>query len=354
MNARAASGKDMAQQEIYPIVDGPVSAGIWSRIVDGVYWARIPLPFRLDHVNVWLLEDGEGWAIVDCGIDSAEVRAIWAQLLASLPGERPITRIIVTHGHTDHIGCAGHLVSTLGVPFHAPLIEWLSARLRHAASLTTLPDATASFLLRHGCDETMLQAFDDERLRVSQYLGAPPAELRRISNGDRLQVGGRSWAVIVAGGHADEHVSLYCEADGLLLAGDQILPRISPVVAVFAHEPDASPLGKYLISLDQFLSIPEGVLVLPGHGLPFRGLHARIAALRQHHVDRLDQLETVLAEPKTAFEAGSILFSRAFEGGHRRLALGETLAHLHVLVQQGRASVRTDQQGRQIFYRTGG
>jgi glyoxylase-like metal-dependent hydrolase (beta-lactamase superfamily II) len=339
----------MAQQEIYSLVDGTVPAGVWHPIVDGIHWARIPLPFRLDHVNVWLLDDGDGWAIVDCGIDSAEVRAIWAQLLAALPARRPITRIIATHGHTDHIGCAGHLVAMLGVPFDISLVEWQAAQLRFVGFHAGMPDPTASFLLRHGCDEGMLQAFDDERARVARYLGAPPADMRRIANGDTLRIGARSWTVIVGGGHADEHVSLHCQADDLLLAGDQILPRITPVISVFAHEPEANPLGDYMRSLDAFTRVGEGALVLPGHGPVFRGLHERIRALKQHHAERLTALESIIATPKTAFEAAGVLFRRAFEGGHRRLALGETLAHLHFLVQQGRATVVPDRQGRRTF-----
>ncbi len=339
----------MLQEELRFVLPEAPAPGEWHAVIDGIHWARIPLPFWLDHVNVWLLDDGDGWAIVDCGIDSPDVRVIWDRLLASLPAERPVRRLIATHGHTDHVGCAGYLQERLDVPFQATLIEWLFARLRHADHHLPESAAVDAFLRRHGCDETMAHSFREERSRVSRYLGPQPAVLERIRGGDLLDIGGRSWRVIIGRGHCEEHASFYCAADGVLLAGDQILPRITPVVSVPPHEPAADPLGDYLASFEAFAPLAEDTILLPGHGLPFQGLRPRIRSIIEHHEQRLRQLEQAIERPTLAFEAARILFRRAVEGGHGRLALGETLAHLRRLMKEERADMTEDRFGRLLF-----
>lgn len=342
-----------AQQTTYQPVPAP-EPGMWTEVSDGVHWARIPLPFKLDHVNVWLVEDECGWALFDCGIDSEPVREIWSQLLSSLPGSRPITRIIATHGHTDHVGCAGYLVDRLGVPFAATRIEWLSAQTRPEMDGVGTDSDNESFLLSHGCPLSEIPLMREEADAIWRYLGPMPPAFAELHGGDTLRIGARLFRVMVQGGHADAHAVFHCPEDGLLLVGDQVLARISPVVAVLGRHAVQDPLGQYLASLEALAAIPADTLVLPGHGAPFSNLRARIEQLKSHHADRLSELEQLLAGSMSAYAAAGKLFKRAFDSGHRRLALGETLAHLHRLDRDVRVVSTPGPRGVMLWRRTSG
>lgn len=315
----------------------PPAPGEVREVAEGIFWLRMPLPFRLDHVNIWIVDDGDGWAIVDCGIDDTPSRQIWDSLFAGFLAGRPIRRVIATHGHTDHVGAAALLREKNDATFEASLTEWMAARLRYIDHREHNTAAVEAFLRHHGCDEHVVESLQTERQRVSTHLGRQPDSLERLVGGQKIALGGREWRVISAGGHADEHISLFCEAEHILLAGDHILPRISPLIAVFPAVPKADPLSAYLQSLDTFADLPEETLILPGHGLPFASLHARLDELRLHHDTRLAELYAMLAKPLTAFEAMRKLFPRAAQNDQSRLALGETLAHLHRLLTEGRA-----------------
>ncbi|MCP8938754.1 MBL fold metallo-hydrolase [Alsobacter sp. SYSU M60028] len=320
----------------------------------GVLWSRIPLPLRLNHVNVWALEDEAGWTVIDAGPDTMAAREIWETLFAGPLRGKPITRLIATHGHLDHVGLAGWFVQRQDACFTATLTEWQGARLRRLGE----DDAAGQmdrFLIRHGCDPQSLQGFASHRATTMKLLGEQPPELVRIREGDEVRIGGRVWRVIVAGGHADEHASFYCEADRILIAGDQVLPRITPVIGVFPSQPLADPLSDYLASLTRFEDLPPDCLVLPSHGEPFFGLRTRIAALREHHEERLARILELVAEPATCWTVAASVFARAVSEGQGRLALAESLAHLHRLARLGEVATLHDGHDETIrFVRTAG
>ena len=332
----------------YPFIPYP-APGELRQIVEGIFWARIPLPFRLNHVNVWILEDGDGWAIIDCGIDNAPTRELWTRILNGFMGRRPLRRVIATHGHTDHVGIVKFLSAKTDPQFEVTLTEWTAARDRYAAhnenNLTILRD----FLHRHGGEPETARTFDQERQRVQSYLGPQPDAFVRLIGGRELKLAGRTWFIITGGGHADEHACFYCREDRILIAGDQILPRISPVIAVAPTMPDADPLLHYFASLAELGTLPDEILVLPGHGEPFYGLHTRINQLTDHHHERLENLHRFIRQPSTAVAAAELLFPKAIEAGQGRLALGETIAHLHRLVATERADSKTSGDGRVCF-----
>jgi glyoxylase-like metal-dependent hydrolase (beta-lactamase superfamily II) len=323
--------------------------GELRQLANGFFWARIPLPFRLDHVNAWVVDDGDGWAIVDCGIDNSETRELWTGMLSGFLFGRPIRRVIATHGHTDHVGIAKFLRDPNDAQFEATLTEWLTAKLRHADHQSDDLTAARNFLVQHGGTRDAADIFDQERQRVQRYLGPQPDSIVRLTHGQQLRLGGRIWQIITGGGHADEHACFYCEADKILIAGDQILPRISPVITVTPAMPDADPLLDYFTSLSELSTLPDDVLVLPGHGEPFYGLRTRIAQLIAHHHSRLDDLVAFIRKPLTAMTATKLLFPKAIKGGQGRLAMGETIAHLHRLVALGRALINTNDSGQITF-----
>ncbi len=320
-------------------------------LAPGILWARLPLPFRLNHVNVWLVDDGDGWTLIDTGASTAVARDIWEALFAGPLKGRRINRLIATHGHTDHVGLAGWLVDRCGgVPFVSTMIEWLSATVRITESRAPMRPEVQRFLAGHGCDSATIDAFRADREKTHALLGDMPATMQRLRPGQTIRFGRRDWRVIIAGGHAVEHASFYCEAEKLLIAGDQILSKISPMVGVFPGEPKADPLSDYLASLEAFRTLPAEAYVLPSHGLPFHGLHKRIDQLAAHHAVRLETLAGLMERPAIAMELTNGLFAKAVKEGQGRNALAETLAHAHRLVSEGRAR-RIEHKDRVLFER---
>jgi len=305
----------------------------------------MPLPFALDHINLWLLEDEventPGHTVVDCGITSDETRAAWTRLFDSVCAQQPLLRVIATHFHPDHLGLAWWLTTGGDQQrWQAPLLmtatEYAYGRVLSAGHDTTGNAASAHFA-RHGASDSEMLA--KIRARASGYYSkmvpSVPARYQRIYPGDPLAIGRgarkRRWRALVGHGHSPEHLCLYCEEEGLLIAGDMVLPRISTNISVFDMEPEANPLPRYLHSLTALQTLPSDTLVLPSHGLPFVGLHARIEQQLAHHQGRLDEVLAACAQPQSAADIVPVLFRRTLDLHQTTFALGEALAHLHAL-----------------------
>jgi len=337
-----------AQQALYYPYDQAPKPGVTIEVARGVFWLRMPLPFALDHINLWLLEDGDGWAAVDCGIGRDQVRSIWEQHFSATMGGRPLKRVIVTHYHPDHMGLATWLSERFDARVWTTEGEFLTAQLVHARAGAWKGGGLGRHYGAHGLDE---QSIDALLARGNTYAyGVPqvPASFYRIRAGDLLDIGAHQWRVMVGYGHAPEHACLYCRELGVLISGDQVLPRISTNVSVWPTEPEGDPLGLYLDSLEQFEHLPEETLVLPSHDLVFQGLHARLAGLRAHHQVRLEALVAECDEPRTAAELLPILFRRKLDVPGTFFAMGESIAHLNHLWRRGHLS-RT--QGEDQVYR---
>jgi glyoxylase-like metal-dependent hydrolase (beta-lactamase superfamily II) len=305
-------------------------------VADGILWVRTALPFALDHINLWLIDDGDGWAVIDTGVGNAATKALWEGLLAGPLAGRPVRRLIVTHFHPDHIGQAGWLVEATGAEALMTRTEWLTAKALFHDDSPGFVDAGERLDRLAGLNEALTR---ERRGRGNLYrrgVRPPPPSFTRLQAGDRLRLAGSGFEVIVGEGHAPEQITLWSADRRLLIAGDQLLPRISPVIGVWPQIPDADPLGDFLGSLDRYAHLPDDVLVLPSHGLPYRGLHDRRASLRAHHEERLARTLELCRAPVTAATVMHGLFDR------RPLTLqdvgfaqAETLAHLNRLVRSG-------------------
>ncbi|MGE5468071.1 MAG: MBL fold metallo-hydrolase [Ignavibacteria bacterium] len=307
-------------------------------VAPGVRWLRMPLPFALDHVNLWLIADDDGaWATVDTGIALEPVEEAWRKVLE---GHR-LSRQIVTHFHPDHVGLAAWLEEQTGAPLWMTQGEYATAQLiKHQIANYGIPAMTA-FFRRHGLDADRVAAIDRRGNAYGRGVPRLPATFRRMFEGEEFAIGAHVWRVIPGFGHSAEHASLYCEELRILVSGDMLLPRISTNVSAFAAAPEADPLGSYLASIDRFRSLPEDTLVLPSHGKPFRGLHERIRQLHVHHEDRCRVLvEAIGGTPRSAAELLPALFERDITDPHQTMfAMGEAIAHL-IYLERMRAVAR--------------
>ena len=306
-------------------------------VAPGIRWLRMPLPFALDHINLWLLEDGPGWAIVDTGVGLDDTRALWQHVFADQLDGRPVTRVIVTHFHPDHMGNAGWLTERWRVHLWCTQGEYLSAQIARRLDNPEEFKPRLAHFRRNGCDEEALARL---ARRGNHYVGLVPSlpgEYHCVSEGDTLAIGGRRWQVLMVRGHAPEHACLWDAEGGVLISGDQVLPKITTNVSVWSEQPWGNPLRLYLDSLARFRPMGADTLVLPSHGLPFRGLHERIVMLRDHHAARLGEALDALTEPRTAADVIPVLFRRKLDTHQLSFAMGEALAHLHFLEADGRA-----------------
>jgi glyoxylase-like metal-dependent hydrolase (beta-lactamase superfamily II) len=309
--------------------------GELTDVLPGLFWVRLPVPLTLNHVNCWLLDDGPGWTLVDCGMDTDEIFEIWDKLWRGLLRSRPLQNLTLTHAHIDHFGFAGYLVKESKCAVRLPLAEWLNGWLMWHEREEGIGEQFVSFMTCNGASDGDAAAIVEAQ-RKQKYLGLrPPRQFTRIRDGDAVTMGQREWRVITAGGHSPEHASFYCEKDRILIAGDQILSHITPSVIVPLAQPDANPMKEYLDSLDRFESLPSDTLVLPSHGVPFRALHTRLSQLREHHHARLDDVASIVTGKTTAFAVAQEVFPRVLYANPRQ-AFGESLAHLNMLASTGK------------------
>ena len=327
----------------FPFADPP-AIGTTREVAPGVRWLRMALPFALDHINLWLLEDEEdgiaGFTIIDCGLSNDATRKAWQQVFAADLDGKPVHRLIVTHYHPDHAGNAGWLVERFGCEMWMTQGEYLTAHAVMDNTAGYSPEAAIALYKSNGLDSSLDDGLAQRGDFYRKSVLPLPNQYRRIMDGETLRIGGRAWKVLVGNGHAPEHASLYCADLGVCISGDMLLPKISTNVSVWSVDPNGDPLGQFLDSIRAYLALPADTLILPSHGLPFRGAHTRVAALEQHHSDRLAELDQALAAakaPLAAFDVLETLFRRKLDTHQTTFAMGEAIAHLHYLLYAGRA-----------------
>jgi glyoxylase-like metal-dependent hydrolase (beta-lactamase superfamily II) len=323
----------------------PPAPGTTIEVAPGVQWLRMPLPFQLNHINLWLVEDGAGWAVVDTGVGLPDVRALWDRIFAGHLGGRPITRVIVTHFHPDHMGNAGWLTDRWSTALWCAQAEFLVGQVAWRTGEARDNAPRLRHYRRNGCSDEQLAALAERGNHYPQLVPTIPTEFRAVRDGEELTLGGRRFTMIVGHGHSPEHAAFWCEEAGVLLSGDQVLPRITTNVSVWPDQPWGNPLRGYLDSLERYRGIGPDALVLPAHGLPFRGLPERLAELRTHHDARLAQALDAIIEPRSAADVVPALFRRQLDSHQLSFALGEALSHLHYLEADGRAVRITGDDG---------
>ena len=316
-------------------------------VAPGVLWLRIPLPMAgLDHINVWALEDDEGWTLADTGMQTPATATHWQSAFAGPLQHRPLRRVICTHMHPDHIGMAGWLTRQHDCRLWTTRLEYLTCRMLVADTGREAPADGVRFYRAAGWDE---QALEHYRARFGSFGKAVytlPDSYRRIVDGEELRIGGMAWRAVIGRGHSPEHLCLHCPELQVLISGDQVLPRITSNVSVFPTEPEANPLEEWLESLASIgQRVPDDVLVLPSHNEPFHGLHARLEALVTGHEQRLVRVQEELATPQRAIDLFGVLFRRRVGVDMLSMATGECVAHLNCLIGRGLAARERDASG---------
>lgn len=333
----------------------PPAEGEAIEIAKGVLWMRLPLPMKLDHVNVYALEDADGWTIIDTGFSSKRTKAIWNTLLAGPLGGKPIARIVVTHHHPDHVGLAGWFQTEHGAELITTRTAWLMARMLTLDEQPVPSSESMAFYRDAGMAVDIYEKRGTERpFNFADVVDPLPLGFSRIQQGDTINMGGRTWDVHIGNGHAPEHATFWSRDDNLVLAGDQILSSISPNIGVYATEPMADPIGDWLEACERLaLMARTDHLVLGGHKLPFTGLPMRMRQLIDNHHGALNRLLDFLDTPKAAGDCFSALFKRTIGEAEYGLALVESVAHLSHLYQTGLATRERRSDGAWMYQRKG-
>ncbi len=312
-------------------------------VADGLVWLRMPLPFSLNHINLWLLRDVSGWVIVDTGVDTRTSRGVWEDTFKGAMRGDPATHVVATHLHPDHVGCAGWLVHHFDVDLWMTRDEYMLCRILVADTGRSAPDEGVRFYAGAGFSSEQLAHYRKSFGMFGKFVHPLPESYKRMSDGDALSFGGSLWEIIIGNGHSPEHACLYDADRNILIAGDQLLPTISPNVSVWPTEPLANPLKDWFASLEKLKSrLPADVLVLPAHGKPFRGAHYRLEQLAKDHTDRLDSLLQICKEPMRVVDVFPSLYKATINDGNRIMATGEAVSHLNYLCESGVMSAETD------------
>ncbi len=334
----------------YPFKMVPES-GATIEIAPGVLWVRMKMPSRLNHINVWCLEEEDGWTLVDTGLNNEDTQAAWEEIFEKRLSGKPVKRLIVTHLHPDHIGLAGWITRKFDVELWMSRTDFLMCKMLVLDTGADIPAAAIRFYQKAGLPEEAIDVYRKRFGGFGRSVYKLPASYRRIVDGEAIKIGGKDWHVVVGRGHAPEHVCLHCPELKLLISGDQVLPRITSNVSVFPTEPEADPLKEWLDSCRMLKTrLPDDVLVMPAHNEPFYGLHRRLDDLIEGHETNLKDLHSLLDTPKRAVDVFPALFKREITNEVMMMATGESIAHLNYLKEKGQVARHEDADG-VVFYK---
>lgn len=329
--------------------------GALHEVAEGVFWLRMPLPIALDHINLWLLQDGDDWVIVDTGYDASSCKAVWQRLFDDVLDPARVTRIVITHFHPDHIGLAAWLALRCDCKIYITQGELDLYRKIHSRQQSRVRGMVQAYLKELGFDaaatDTYMPFFLSDSKPKSDRVQPDQCEILREH--DELLINGKVWRVVCGNGHSPEHACLYNVSQKLLIAGDQAIPRISSNVSVYPANRHADPLGDWIASCEKLRDeIPAETVILPSHQEPFIGIQMRMQQLIDDHLNQLNQLRLAVQAPISAVQARDILFTRELNVVDTLLATGETLAHLNYLLHRREIAAKPDADGVTLYYQS--
>ena len=336
--------------DIEYLFEHPPQTGEPLKVAQDLYMLRLPLPFALDHVNVWLLEGDTGWTVIDSGLGTRQCLSIWEKLLSGFLKNKPVERLILTHYHPDHVGLSGDLVERTGASVYMSRTEWLTANMLFHDNKGIFNTNMLMLFHQHGLPDNLYAQMSKTKNIFASRCSSLPVSYQQLKHNDVIEIAGSSWQCRQGQGHSPEHIALYCKDRNILIVGDHILPKITPNIPMPVQELSANPIADYIDSLNSFRDINNGVLVLPSHRLPFKGIRIRIDQLIAHHHQRLDLLFKACDKPVSVYDVLPVLFRRKLDINQMKFAMLEALSHM-VYLEQERKIEKSLQNGIYIYNR---
>ncbi len=332
-------GQPVGQQDLLPEAR-EVAPGIWK--------ITQPIPFPLRTVNMYALIGQDGWALIDAGMGTPEARTAFTVALqrASL-NIANLRTIVLTHHHPDHIGLSGELQEQSGATVYMHPIDETDLQVIWSGTMSEKFGRVSYFLLKHGLPPTQLWFSQVEPNIMREIIRVPPHEtITLVEDGQEIELAGEHYRVIWTPGHSDGHICLFRERDGIFLAADHVLPRITPNVGLYSQYNRPNPLGDYLASLRKVAPLPA-TLVLPGHGEPFENLAGRVEEIIDHHREREAQILAMLEQrPQHAYQLSEQLFGARLKSNEaKRMAVAEVLSHLEYMRYNGKVEQERTGEG---------
>ncbi|MFL2812475.1 MAG: MBL fold metallo-hydrolase [Paracoccaceae bacterium] len=335
----------------FPVEIFPTDKKVF-KIQEGVYWVKLILPSMISHVNAYILDDTDGITIVDTGLSCNSCINSWRYILRNDFKNRDVKRVIVTHHHPDHMGLMGWFKENFNTEVWTSRSSWLTGRMLTLDYKKVVSKESLNFWVSSGMSSELLEKKRIEKpFNFGDFVKKIPLGYRRIVEDEELMIGNKKWFVKLTDGHAPEQVILFCPDLKIFISADQLLPGISPNISVYPTEPTADPLSEYLKSCDKLLKVKDlDYLVLPGHNLPFYGLNIRIKQIVDHHKSALKRIEEYIDKnPKSAYDIFPALFKRKIKDSEMVLALGESVAHLNYLFNNGIIKREINEKGVNLF-----
>ena len=319
--------------------------GELTKIASDLYWAHFELPFRLNHVNLFLMDTPEGILILDAGLKSEHSEEHWEALLNGPLKSKNFAGIVITHYHPDHIGMAGWLQKKLNIKCYTTEKELFTAK-----TFRSMPDDEYAKIFRNVfvragmSEEDIIAKGPATRLYKNRVYELPEFEI--IKAGHEFISNDGKWIVRTDSGHSPEHISLLDKERKLYLSGDFLLPRISPNISDNFFDPLDDRLGEYLKYLNEIQEIGSETRVFPCHDWPFDEGAQRAKDLIKHHNHRLSLIiEALNKKSITIMDSISIIFDRKIGDEQMHFAIGEARAHLIHLDVTGQAKSEMDERG---------
>ena len=292
---------------------------------DGIRRVTLPLPTRPGHVHAYLLPGEDGWTLVDTGVGLPDAKEAWAAELEQAGGR--VATIFVTHFHPDHVGAAADLHELTGAPVVQGTLDYAQCELVWGNPAWS--ERLLDWFRLHGAPDDVTNELVGQSSVYRPFIRYQRDPIL-VEAGEQVD----GWELIAAPGHADGQLCLL--RDGVLVAADHLLGRITPTVGLWPAS-RAEPLGDYLAALDRTIEFAPRI-ALPGHGDPIDDPAGRARELQEHHRVRLAEAVAALgAEPQTGYELSFALFGAELPAAGRRFAIAETLSHLERLVHEDAA-----------------
>ena len=319
--------------------------GEMKQIASDLFWVQFELPFRLNHVNLFLMDTPTGWLIIDAGLKSDHSIDHWNALIDGPMKSKKVSGLLITHYHPDHIGMAGWIQEKFDIPCYITEKELFTAKTFRSMPDDEYAKIFRNVFVRAGMSEEDLIAMGPAtRLYKNRVHELPEFEV--IKEGHEIISNDGKWIVRTDSGHSPEHVSLLDTKRNLYLSGDFLLPRISPNISDNFFDPLDDRLGEYIKYLNEIKSIGSETSVFPGHDWPFKNGAQRAQDLIDHHNNRLNILINELkVKSITIMDSISLIFDRKIGNEQMHFAIGEARAHLIHLDVTGKAKSVTDDNG---------